>query len=75
MPGLSSAAVMSRTSLASRQTLRIACWPSASRRSIFDLLRRFSRTGTPVSAQSGRLIDLGRVRMGESGYMGRTRPV
>jgi hypothetical protein len=75
IPGLTSAAVMSSTSRANLQTVRIASWPLASRISIFDLFKRRSALGTPSSAQSGRFMDSGTVRMGESGYTGRMGPV
>lgn len=68
------AAVMSRTSRDSLQTLRIASWAFASRRSILVLLKRFSALGMPVSDQSGWGIDLGTMRLGDRGYIGRTVP-
>lgn len=74
-PGFIAAAVMSRTSRASLHTFRIASWPVSSKRSHFDLLKRISRFGMPVSAQSGWGIDLGTGRRGESGYTGLTDPV
>lgn len=49
MPGLIAAAAMSRTSLASRQTLRIASWPFLSKSSTLFLLIKRAELGMPVT--------------------------